>query len=454
MISTHDLKRRLLILLFFTLCIYINAQNIYPESSSVRSMLVDSWFMQTTELLRDQSSEVLQNELGEYFLVRAEEKNEIMEIIVAPLVIETLDVQDISTLAEVAAQSPPPSNTSLAIETWPKDGLGSWILYRDVETGENVRVRYYFMNERDVYIEFFPGREKSYASLVIFGAVVAHNAPVPVSFEYFFTASYKDIKKLTQNVLPWEYVDVYENIYTDSMQMVRIIRQILPDAQRAKMFISDTAQYDFLKWIVDGLVRPLTGGELYDEPLYTATVEPNFSIPERQLTHESYDFIRNLAAAALSADTSLSYTFATTNADVKVEPFSLFLTESRELERVNFVLDVGYDVSLLESILYILTATEGDLFYLGAIRELEESRDAGKSSEQYYYNNAAAFFSWFDDKGKFNVSVFENGAEFTLNQFIERYPETYVYLVRVKSSVNFFPEQPEVDEDEMKEEYN
>ncbi len=437
------------VLLFFSSTFALFGQDVlYPESSGVRENLVATWFMQDISVLREQNTEIFQNELGEYFLVRCEEKDGLMEIILAPLVLQTVDVQDFSIQSEGSASKAGSNSSTLTIETWPKDGLGSIILYRDVITGKNVKIRYYFMNDREVFLDFFPGKEKSYANFSIFGALVAHNAPVPVPFEYFFTASLNDIQKLTKNILPWKYVDVTDTVYADSIQMVQVIRKYLPDAQKAKMFLSDTSEYDFLRWIIDGLVFPLTGGRLYEEPLFVPTVEPDFMIPERQNTHKSFDFVRNLAAASISAGTSLPYTYNSSNADVKIEPFSVITNSDGITERVNFVTDVGYQISVIKPLLYLLTATEEDLFYLGAIRELKTSSEGGRNSEQYYYNNAAAFFSWFDSNGMFHVSVFENGAEFTLDQFIDKYENAFVYLVKVKPSVNFFPEEPPVIEEE------
>ncbi len=438
------------VLIFFGSCIFLHAQTysvFYPESSDVRSTLIESWFTQDMTIVRSQNTQILQNDLGEYFLVRAEEKNELMEIILAPLVRQTLEVQDYTSNEEMADASFV-ENASLTIETWPKDALGSWILYRDLQTGKNVRIRYYFMNDKDVYLDFYPGRDKSYVDLSIYGALPTHNAPVPVPFEYFYTASLSDIKKLTQNIVAWKYVSIFEHVYSDTLQMVTVIRRLLPSMQEAGMFTSDTSEYDFLKWIINGLIRPLTGGLLFDEPLYMPTVEQNFSIPERQNTHKSFDFVRNLAAAAISAGTSLPYTYKNSNADVKVEPFAVRMNSDGEKERINFVTDIGYQASVLKPILYLLTATENDVFYLGAVRELKESSAGGRNSEQYYYDNAVAFFSWFDSTGRFNVSVFENGAEFTFDQFLEKYKDSFVYLVRVNPSMNFFPEEPENSETE------
>ncbi len=447
-------KKAIVLVLLFLICIglfgYSNSV-YYPESSIVRSQLVASWFMQDIETLRTQSYEIIQNELGEQFLVHAVERDGVMEIILAPLVVLTVDVQNIDTAQGYTDQSAVDTRNSVSLQTWPSDAMGSWILYRDVITGRAQSLRCYFTNNKEVYLEFFPGKEKSYANFSIYGALVAHNAPIPVPFEYFYTASLRDIKKITSNTLPWKYVEIDNNVYSDTMQMVQVIRRILPEAQKADMFVSDTSSYDFLRWIIDGLVRPLTGGLLYEEPLFLPTVTPEFMIPERQNTHKSFDFVRNIAAAAISAGTSLTYTYETSKADVKIEPFSVMEHSNGVQERVNFVTDIGYQVSVLEPLLYLLTATEDDLFYLGAVRELQVSTESGRNSEQYFYNNAVAFFSWFDANGKFNISVFENGAEFTLEQFLQRYEDCFVYLVRVKPSANFFPEEPMLEEEDLEE---
>ena len=39
-----------------------------------------------------------------------------------------------------------------------------------------------------------------------------------------------------------------------------------------------------------------------------------------------------------------------------------------------------------------------------------------------------------------NVSILENGKEYTIDEFIEKNPGTFVNLVRMQSSQRFFPQ--------------
>ncbi|MFC2420137.1 MAG: hypothetical protein ACFNOL_03545, partial [Treponema maltophilum] len=57
-----------------------------PESASCRKELIETWFMQDPEILRAAEPQLMQNRVGDYFLVRQEEENGQMRIIVAPLV--------------------------------------------------------------------------------------------------------------------------------------------------------------------------------------------------------------------------------------------------------------------------------------------------------------------------------------------------------------------------------
>ena len=124
----------------------------------------------------------VQNRTDDYFLVRKEKENGELQIIFAPLVKQPIVLEDAQEKREEL------------IETWPKDAPGAWILFRDEKTGKPLRVRYYIVPDSRVFVEFTPDTEKSYAYFYIFGAAAAYRVPVPVNFEWFYTASLKDVK--------------------------------------------------------------------------------------------------------------------------------------------------------------------------------------------------------------------------------------------------------------------
>ncbi|MDR1748688.1 MAG: hypothetical protein LBR47_06485, partial [Spirochaetaceae bacterium] len=65
------------------------------------------------------------------------------------------------------------------------------------------------------------------------------------------------------------------------------------------------------------------------------------------------------------------------------------------------------------------------------------SDEGGRILPQFIHD--AAFFPYFDEKGAFQVTVFESGAETPLDEFMSRYTGDYIHLVRIKSPVWFSP---------------
>ncbi len=438
-------KHKLSIITSLFVCILsfsVNAQQIYdlyPDSHTVREEIVSTWFSEPISVIRDKSSEILQTNIGDYFLVRAEEYNGLMEIIVSPLVIQTFNIVEYD---ELVTSEKSTHKNDVKIETWPKDALGSWILYRDVVTGIPVKIRQYIMPDSEIYIEFYPGSKTS-ATFSLYGGLVAYQVPVSLDFESLYTASIKEVKTATKH-FPWEYAEVYNKIYSDITVMISTIRDSLPKIGN-KISDADDSEFVFLKWIIDGLVSPLIGGDLFLDSLENQTIEQDLSYPTRANAYLSLNYVRNLATACLSAETGINYTPATSNVDVDIKPFAFFVEDNGAKKRVQYLNDNGYETQLLKSVLYVLATTEPQLFYLGAVRESEKIEITNKKFEQFSYNHAVVFFPWFDSKGRFSITVFQDGKELTFDQFSEKYENCFIHLVRVKSSMNFFPEVSEND---------
>lgn len=444
------------ILLLTTIPLTAETHYYVPNSADIRKQVVDTWFTQNIAIVKNQQSQIFRNNLGDYFLIRAEEDGENIAIIVAPLVLQEVEVQNQDTLlpsdnSQIADYNQNRLNSFVMIETWPKEGIGSWILYRNAKTGVPVAVRYYNMNDPEVYVEFTPNGNKTFAEFSIFGGLVAKNVSIGVPLTYFYTASLADVEKLTQNTLPWDYVRTIDKIYTDTMQATYIIRALLPDLQRAKMFVGASSNLDFLKWIIDGFVKPLVGGNILDEVLQENTVTATSAISGTSDNYKSLNYVRNLALAALAAYTDTNYDYATSGVGVTTEPFSVYKNQNGTQNRSGFTENLGYPIDILESLLYTLAASEPNRFFLGAIQKTQASPDGGRTPERYSFENAAVFFPWFDSTGKFHVAIFENGAEFTYEQFLQRHENSFVYLTRVKATSRFYPYEPELSEDDISE---
>ena len=201
----------------------------------------------------------------------------------------------------------------------------------------------------------------------------------------------------------------------------------------------------FLKWVADGIIEPATGSYTNLGNMVAPTVNYS-SLGKKGVISQSWnlsltlDCCRNLAVDALNArSTKRSYKYKMgasdeTGVDVTVEPFVSDIVKDGELRSIGYIKDTGYTVSELKSLLYVLAVTESQYIYFGAIKSY--SKETGSDS---VFNNCAVLLPYFDDNGRFDCIVFEQGKEYTLDAFIELHDSSYVHLERVKSSDYFQP---------------
>jgi hypothetical protein len=259
--------------------------------------------------------------------------------------------------------------------------------------------------------------------------------------------------------VPWHLVKANPALYADTLQMVGMIRRNLP-----RMVIVEDAAYGsddrsysvmsglsreisdnsdggalelsnagVIKWIADGLVRPLAGNNTLIPSLLRATgntpdgTAQSFST--RYNLRFALDWCRNLADAVDAVTNGRLGAQVNSNTDVTIEPLA---TAGATV----FLPDTGYRAQSLRAILYILAVTEPDTFYLAAVRET----DTDVVPEVSFYNTAAAIFPYFNEIGSFDAVVFESGAELSLTAFLQKYPASFIHLSRVASSAYFFPQ--------------
>lgn len=424
-----------------------------PDSSEIRSGLEEKWFTAPLSAVRENPPEIYSNYNGEKFQIFLEESDSTFNVFVAPQT--TINVSVFSASGMHIEQK----------DFYPGDAAGSWVLIRDKKTGKPLRIRYYFVKNSEVFIQLTPSGKIALADLVIFGNYAARGVPTGMPFEKFYTASFDDVMTITETKLPWKYVLIDKDMYHSVQQMAAVIREKLPTIQLVQdamydennelVHISNGKSYEiektekklslssagFVKWIADGLVEPLAGGRLKRDPLIKETVEVKSNgrqgvLSQRYDLFFSLNWIRNLASAVMSVYSGTTYLFNQAGVDVNINPFASTISEKGVANVVTFVENSGYTVSVLRSLLYVLAATEPGNFYFGAIR----GTDRTVSPEIKAFNECVTFFPYFREDGSFACSVFLNGREISLEEFCLFYADDFVYLTRVKSSEQFFPE--------------
>lgn len=424
-----------------------------PDSSEIREQLAERWFEAPLSAVRQNMPEVYYNEAGQKFQVRLEETNDTFNIFVSPSSEINVTVYT-SKGVRVEKQ-----------EVFPGDSAGSFVLVRDKKTEKPIRVRYYFMKNNEVFVQITPGQKTALADMVIYNNYAARGVPTGVPFAKFYEISFEDLMNVTKTKLPWKYVTADCTVYHSVQQMIAVIKEKLP-----KIMIANDAMYDennqlvhissgnkystdgldetklylssagFLKWIADGLVEPVAGGRLKRAPLIQETVKVKENGHQGVLSKKynlffGLDWVRNLASAVISVQNGRTYLFNQSGVDVKINPFASAVTDAGVANTVTFVEDSGYTASVLKSLLYVLAATEPGNCYFGAIR----ATDRTAVPEVKYFSECCAFFPYFLEDGSFQCTVFMNGRQMYIDDFILLHSEDFIYLTRVKSDERFFP---------------
>ena len=452
-----NLKRKIiaglvLLMAFSPLFAAYNSWGI-PDSSEIRKGLKERWFEAPLDEVRMNLPEIYDNNAGEKFQVRLEETDTTYMIYVAPCSVINVNVYSSKGV------------TKQQQEVYPGDAPGSWVLVRDKKTDKAIRIRWYFSVNSDVYVQFTPYGKTSLADMVIFGNYASKGAPTGVAFTSLYSLSFEDVLNMTKVSLPWKYVTVDDEKYSGVLQMVGMIQKNLPkimyvtdamydennelvqivsgrpfnaaDIDNTKLYLSSAG---FVKWIADGLVEPIAGSKIKRSPLLVETVSVKENGYQGILSQKynlffSLNWIRNLAAAIVSVTTGKLYMYSESGADVTINPFAATISGAGTLNTVTFIEDTGYDVDVLQSLLYVLAASEPGNFYFGAIRETDKTA----TPEVKVFNECVAFFPYFSNKS-FGCFVFMNGRAISLEDFCMLYGDDYVYLTRARASERFFPE--------------
>ena len=432
-------------------CALYNRYGI-PDSSEIRKDLIETWFEAPLSSVRMNRAEIRTNSIGEKFQVRLEETDSSFNIFVAPYARIAVDV--ISDKGK----------STVMQDVYPGDAIGSWLLVRDKKTGKPLRIRWYFASDSEVFLQFTPVDNKTYADFIVYGSYAVRGVPTGLRFERFYTASYDQIVKWTSASVPWHYNNIYPDNYRNTVQMAGIIRDKL-----SSIVYEEDAMYDgngepvyistgkprkiepenkdkitvsgpgFLKWIGDGLIEPLTGGALKREPLVQETVDYKDNgyqgiLSEQYALSFTLDWIRNLASGIVSVRSDKHYDFSNSGVDVTVEPFSAEMTEKGIRNTPGYIDNTGYEVSYIKPLLYVLAVTEPQTFYFGAIRQTDR-----RSPEVKVFNECLVFFPYFDNQKHFRCVIYKDGIEISLEEFIRRYHNDFIYLVRCQTSEQFFP---------------
>ncbi|MDR2602236.1 MAG: hypothetical protein LBC53_07275 [Spirochaetaceae bacterium] len=343
--------------------------------------------------------------------------------------------------------------------SYPGWAAGSWAYTRD-KSGNPVRLRFFPRSDPYVFIQFRPfNHNKSQMDIVVYDAYITRSWSVPGSFNELLTKPVKEILGFVSKDHV-KYLDPRISDYADVQALVRGVRKEIGKLRyEDDGAINENGEYvyietlspmgkdaglncsGFSKWVIDGILRPVTGKRLDIETLKKPSV-PRGS-PYTDVYEElrdpffGLDWVRNLAREAVRTFKTGAFDHLE-EYEVRKAPFSLvILREGKRSENrfyPGFLPEAGFGVEGLGALLYTLAINEPGNIYLGAV-----NNDVGPRPRMRQYFHIAVFAPYFDEAGVFHIALFESAAETSFNGFRARYPGHYINLVRVPIEGVFSP---------------
>jgi len=421
-----------------------------PDDSLVRLKIKDSWMIEAPVRVLSQYTRKETLESGERVEIRTTEGRE-------------------EFMVHVSRELMRGTNFANRIGTGQFPGWiqGSWMLTRRKDTGAGTQIKIFLRSDQQTFIQFHPfNSDKCFMDAVVYGGFIAHSIPVAVPFERLYTMPLNDILKLVENKFPLRYFEPDISNYKDTITFITQVRSRLKGLrfvddgainENGKFVFIATLQPQpsnlqgfncsgFTKWLIDGILRPVTGARLSIPPLKAPFGKRGSSFTakweEEKDIFFGLDWIRNLAAEANGTLRTSSHR-SLEEFEIRYENFAHILANENRAFVVRsypgFLFEAGYGIEGLHPLLYTLAIDEPFSFYLAAVnKEIGTSSPSGTPRFRQYYH-VAALVPYFDENGFFKIVVFESAEETSFTGFRNRHPRGYVNLVKIPISPTFDP---------------
>ncbi|MDR2110167.1 MAG: hypothetical protein LBP32_02550 [Spirochaetaceae bacterium] len=345
--------------------------------------------------------------------------------------------------------------------SYPGWAQGSWVLSRRRDTGAAVRIRIFLRSNFNTYVQFRPlDADRSQMDVVIYDAYMIHALPIPLAFDRLLVLPVEDVLGTADAKFPRRYFDPDAGAYEDIRNFIAGVRKRLPeltfrddgaiDEEGRYVYINDLSYQEgtvglncsgFAKWIVDGILRPVTGTRLPISPLKQPFGErgSSFTEPYEALRDPFFglDWTRNLASQAASRLRS-SGLGTLEEIEVQKSPFASVIIRERGGTSIrsypSFLPNAGFGFEGIQPLLYTLAIDEPGRLYLASINN---ELDPAPRMRQHFH--IAVLVPYFNQYGIFQVAVFESAGETSFRAFRNRYPGHYINLVRIPVEGPFDP---------------
>ncbi|QMU99280.1 hypothetical protein F0310_02515 [Borrelia sp. A-FGy1] len=316
-----------------------------------------------------------------------------------------------------------------------------------VKVGKNgiEQVKIFFIHRADTFIRIKASGINSSADFYLINTLIYKDIKLPFKIKDIATGSFLDIVKYVSNFIDLKLFDPkYFKEYENVSHIVDNFRKFLktfsiaevPDGAMSELgemvYIKTGAlQGDvegfncsgFSKWVADSIYNTMTGKLLKIEDLKVRHI----GVRGNSFT-EQYEFSKDLFFA-LDWIRNIGYRLKYINTDLVLDRVKE--ADVNNISFLNYIENRGYEIDNLEFILYYLTLNEPGYIYFGSVNTTMNGLPG-----KVFHKHVVVLFPFIDKDTIFRTSVMEVNNETSIKSLRDRYPNSYIHLVRVKALEN------------------
>ena len=290
----------------------------------------------------------------------------------------------------------------------------------------------------------------SSADFYLINTLIHKDVKLPFKIGDIATGSFLEIAKYVSNFIDLKFFDPkYFEVYENVSHIVDKFRTFLKDSSITEVpdgamselgemvYINTGAPQGevegfncsgFGKWVADSIYKTMTRKLLKIEDLKVRHI----GVRGNSFT-EQYEFSKDLFFG-LDWTRNIGYRLKYINTDLVLDKVKE--TDVNNISFLDYIENRGYEIDNLEFILYYLALSEPGYIYFGSI-----NTTMNEFPGKVFHKHVVVLFPFIDKEAIFRTSVMEVNNETSIKSLKDRYPNSYIHLVRVKAlkSVSIVP---------------
>ncbi|ACH94747.1 hypothetical protein ACE4V3_01725 [Borrelia recurrentis] len=304
------------------------------------------------------------------------------------------------------------------------------------------QVKIFFLNRSDTFIRIKAGDVHSNADFYLINTLIHKDIKLPFKISDIATGSFIEVVRYIDNFIDFElfnpkYLEVYDNVsnMVDSLKSFLKISPLMFEVHDGAMNEFGEMVYiktgepqrepigfncsGFSKWVADSIYKVKTEKllKIKDLKVRHIGVRGNAFTKYHEFSRDPFfglDWTRNIAYKLHNVNVNLDLS--------KIKEFDV-----NNIGFLKYIENRGYEIDNLEFILYYLAVKDPGHIYLGSLNTTIDGFPG-----KIFHKHIVVLFPFIDQNSIFRVSLMEINDETSIKSLKDRYPNSYIHLVKVK----------------------